>query len=129
MKKVENYLKAVQRLDEANAEYLKNIENDVIRDGLIQRFEFTFELAWKASKEYLIDQGFSNDLHFPKQVLRAAYENHMIDDEEVWLKMLDSRNRTSHIYDDRVAAAIAENITGSFLPVLLKLSDYFRGNE
>lgn len=128
MKKVENYLKAVQRLDEANTEYLKNMENDVIRDGLIQRFEFTFELAWKASKEYLIDQGFSNDLHFPKQVLRAAYENHMIDDEETWLKMLDSRNRTSHIYDDKVAAAIAENITGSFLPVLMKLSEYFKGN-
>lgn len=128
MKKVENYLKAVQRLDEANTEYLKNIDNDVIRDGLIQRFEFTFELAWKASKEYLIDQGFSNDLHFPKQVLRAAYENHMIDDEETWLNMLDSRNRTSHIYDDRIAAAIAENITVSFLPVLKKLSDYFKGN-
>lgn len=128
MKKVENYLKAVQRLDEANTEYLKNMDNDVIRDGLIQRFEFTFELAWKASKEYLIDQGFSNDLHFPKQVLRAAYENHMIDDEEVWLKMLDSRNRTSHIYDDKIAASIAENITGYFLPVLMKLSDYFKGN-
>lgn len=129
MKKVENYLKAVQRLEEANTEYLKNIENDVIRDGLIQRFEFTFELAWKASKEYLIDQGFSNDLHFPKQVLRAAYENHMIDNEEAWLKMLDSRNRTSHIYDDEVAAAIAKNITGSFLPVLKKLSQYFKGNK
>ena len=72
MKKIENYLKAVQRLDEANIEYRKHPDNDVIRDGLIQRFEFTFELAWKASKEYLIDQGFSNDLHFPKQVLRTA---------------------------------------------------------
>lgn len=127
MKKVENYLKAVQRLDEAVIEYLKNTENDVIRDGLIQRFEFTFELAWKASKEYLLDQGVSNDLHFPKQVLRAAYENHMIDDEQIWLKMLDSRNKTSHIYDDRIAAAIADDITESFLSVLKKLSAYFKG--
>lgn len=126
MKKIENYLKAVQRLDEANTEYRKHPDNDVIRDGLIQRFEFTFELAWKASKEYLIDQGFSNDLHFPKQVLRAAYENHMIDDEAVWLKMLSSRNSTSHIYDDRVAAAIAKDIATSFLPVLKKLSDYYK---
>ena len=113
-------------MDEANIEYRKHPDNDVIRDGLIQRFEFTFELAWKASKEYLIDQGFSNDLHFPKQVLRTAYENHMIDDEAVWLKMLSSRNSTSHIYDDHVAAAIAKDIATSFLPVLKKLSDYYK---
>lgn len=125
MKKIENYQKAVQRLAEANAEYQLHLENDVIRDGLIQRFEFTFELAWKASKEYLIDQGVSCDLHFPKQVLRAAYENHMIDEEEIWLKMLTSRNNTSHIYDDRIAAGIAKDITSSFLPVLKKLAAYF----
>ncbi len=128
MKKVENYRKAVQRLAEANTEYQKNLENDIIRDGLIQRFEFTFELAWKSAKEYLIDQGVADDLHFPKQVLRAAYENHMIDDEALWLKMLEARNRTSHIYDDRIAAAIAKDISASFLPILKKLSDYYAGN-
>lgn len=127
MKKVENYLKAVQRLKEGTAEHLKHPENDMIRDGLIQRFEFTFELAWKASKEYLIDQGVPNDLHFPKQVLRAAYKNYMIDDEQIWLKMLESRNSTSHIYDDRIAAAIANDITNCYLPVLEKLAVYFKG--
>ena len=60
------------------------------------------------------------------QLLRAAYENHMIDDEAVWLKMLSSRNSSSHIYDDRVAAAIAKDIATSFLPVLKKLSDYYK---
>lgn len=128
MKKVENYLKAVQRLEEGTAEYIKNPQNDMIRDGLIQRFEFTFELAWKASKEHLIAQGVSNDLHFPKQILRTAYENHMIDEEQIWLNMLHSRNSSSHIYDDRVAAAIAKDITESFLPVLKKLSVYFKEN-
>lgn len=126
MKKIENYLKAVQRLDEANIEYRNHPDNDVIRDGLFSGSSLHLMLAGKASKEYLIDQGFSNDLHFPKQVLRAAYENHMIDDEAVWLKMLSSRNSTSHIYDDRVAAAIAKDIATSFLPVLKKLSDYYK---
>jgi len=50
----------------------------------------------------------------------------MIDDEAVWLKMLSSRNSTSHIYDDRVATAIAKDIATSFLPVLKKLSDYYK---
>ena len=127
MKKIENYQKAVQRLKEGVAEHQAYPENDVIRDGIIQRFEFTFELSWKAAKEYLVDQGISDDLHFPKQVLRAAYKHYMIDDEQIWLKMLDARNSTSHIYDDRIATAIADNIVKHFLPALEKLAIYFKG--
>lgn len=129
MKKVDNFLQAVQRLREATEEYSKHSNNDVIRDGMIQRFEFTFELSWKAAKEYLIDQGVANDLNFPKQVLKAAYGNKMINDENVWLDMLESRNRTSHIYDDRVAAKIAEDIVSRFLPSLEDLAIYFRKNN
>ena len=100
MKKVANFLQAVQRLREAVEEHLKHPNNDVIRDGMIQRFEFTFELSWKAAKEYLLDQGVANELNFPKQVLKSAYGNQMINDESVWLDMLESRNRTSHIYEN-----------------------------
>ena len=122
----QNYEKAFKRLSRAIEVVKSASDDDLLQSGLVQTYEYTFELAWKASKEYLIDQGFSNDLHFPKQVLRAAYENHMIDDEAVWLKMLSSRNSTSHIYDDRVATAIAKDIATSFLPVLKKLSDYYK---
>ena len=125
-RKIENYLNAVQRLKEAVAEHQAYPENDIIRDGMIQRFEFTFELAWKASKEYLVDQGVPDTLNFPKQVLRAAYKHYMIDDEQIWLKMLDSRNSSSYIYDDRIAAAIAADIAQNYLPALEKLSVYFK---
>ena len=95
---------------------------------MIQRFEFTFELSWKAAKEYLLDQGVANELNFPKQVLKTAYGNQMINDESVWLDMLESRNRTSHIYDDWIAAKIAKDISTRFLPVLEDLAEYFREN-
>ena len=128
MKKIENFTRAVQRLQEAVIEYSDHPENDVVRDGMIQRFEFTFELSWKASKEYLLDQGIADDLNFPKQVLKCAYENRMIDNEKIWLDMLESRNRTSHIYDDKTAAKIASDITVRFLPELKKLAVYFQNN-
>ena len=107
MKKVDNFLKAIKRLKEAVNEYSENSKSDLLRDGLIQRFEFTFEPSWKALKEYMADQGVSGDIQFPKQVLKLAYENHIINDQQTWLKMLEARNSTSHIYDDKIAKEIS----------------------
>lgn len=65
-----NFLRAVSRLEAAVQDYQQyNMES--IRDGMIQRFEFSFELAWKSLKEYMAEQGVA-DLQFPKQVLQEA---------------------------------------------------------
>lgn len=128
MEKVESFLKSVQRLQEAIEIYQQQSSNDIIRDGMIYRFKISFEFSWKALKEYLLDQGVANELNFPKHVLKTAYGNQMINDESVWLDMLESRNRTSHIYDDRIAAKIARDISTRFLPVLEDLAEYFRAN-
>ena len=119
--KRDNYLRAVQRLGEALEEYAAN-PTDTVRDGVIQRFEFTFDLAWKSLKEYMQDQGATTPLQFPKQVLREAYAAELIDDEGVWLDMLNARNQTSHIYDDHTAAVIAAKIQNAYLPELQKLA-------
>ena len=119
--KRDNYLRAVQRLGEALEEYAAN-PTDTVRDGVIQRFEFTFDLAWKSLKEYMQDQGATTPLQFPKQVLREAYAAELIDDESVWLDMLNARNQTSHIYDDHTAAVIAAKIQNAYLPELQKLA-------
>lgn len=126
MKKIDNFLKAVLRLDEAEKEYKSNNTNTVIRDGLIQRFEFTFELSWKAMKEYMEDQGIKKEFTFPKEVLKTAYENHMIGNQEVWLDMLRARNSTSHIYDDKIAEEISINICNRFLFAFKELELYFK---
>ena len=119
--KRDNYLRAVQRLGEALEEYAAN-PTDTVRDGVIQRVEFTFDLAWKSLKEYMQDQGAPPPLQFPKQVLREAYAAELIDDESVWLDMLNARNQTSHIYDDHTAAVIAAKIQNAYLPELQKLA-------
>lgn len=128
MDKVKNFLRSVQRLQESIEMYQQQPSNDIIRDGMIYRFRIAAALSLKAAKEYLLDQGVANDLNFPKQVLKTAYGNQMIHNESVWLDMLESRNRTSHIYDDRIAAKIARDISTRFLPVLEDLAEYFREN-
>lgn len=129
MKKIDNFLKAVVRLNEAIEEYKSHPTNTIIRDGVIQRFEFTFELSWKAIKEYLIDQGMKKELQFPKQVLKTAYESYVISEEKIWLEMVDARNATSHIYDDKAAAIIAKNICTRFIVQLATLSEYFKEHQ
>lgn len=122
--KRDNYLRAVQRLGEALEEYATN-PTDTVRDGVIQRFEFTFDLAWKSLKEYMQDQGATTPLQFPKQVLREAYAAELIDDERLWLDMLDARNSTSHIYDDRQAAAVMSGVQERYYKALRALASLY----
>ena len=107
--KINNFHNAFQRLKEAIAELEKSNASDVVRDGMIQRFEFTYELAWKTTKEYLEDLGIT-DRNSPKFVIKEAFAQKLIINEEVWLLMLKDRNMTSHIYKEEMAEEIADRI-------------------
>ena len=123
LQKIENFRRAVERLQEALADSAQNPESTVIRDGVIQRFEFTFELAWKSLREYMADQGADmSGVVFSKQVFKAAYAAQLIDDEQVWLDMLTSRNITSHVYDDQQAAQVVADIRGRYIAPLAALA-------
>lgn len=115
LQKCENFRRAVDRLAEALEEYAAAPGSTVIRDGVIQRFEFTFELAWKSLREYMEDQGACLDAVFSKQVFKAAYAAGLIDDAQVWLDMLASRNMTSHVYDDAQAAQVLDAIRDRYM--------------
>ena len=106
--KLNNYKNALARLHESIIDSDK-YENLTFRDGVIQRFEFTAELAWKTTREYLINEGIT-DINSPKSVMRGAYAAGLIKDEGGWLRILDDRNSTSHIYDEDDAAEIYERI-------------------
>jgi nucleotidyltransferase substrate binding protein (TIGR01987 family) len=92
-------------------------DDDLQRDGVIQRFEFAFELSWKTLKAYFEDEGLQN-LASPKAVLREAYAARMIVDEDLWLEMLRDRNLTSHIYKMEMAIAICDNIKNRYFGAL-----------
>jgi nucleotidyltransferase substrate binding protein (TIGR01987 family) len=110
--KYENFQNALRRLNEG-AIKLDN-SNDLLRDGLIQRFEFTFELAWKTLKAIFEDEGLIG-LNSPKTVLREAYAAEIIKKDELWLSMLNDRNSTSHIYSEQVAIQICNNIVNKYI--------------
>ncbi len=127
LQKCENFCNAVARLREALAAWAEQPESSVIRDGVIQRFEFTFELSWKSLRAYMQDQGADTSATvFSKQVFRAAYAAGLIGDEQAWLDMLDARNITSHVYDDAQADSVASSIRDSFMTPLITLADFYR---
>ncbi len=113
LQKLENLKSAVKRLYEAVEDY-ETAPLSSVRDGVIQRFEFCTELAWKTVREYLIDEGFT-DINSPKSVMKIAFEDGIIDDGDGWNDILTSRNITSHIYDDLTAHRIFEKISSRFL--------------
>ena len=73
LQKIEHYISALAQLEQAVAIYQKSQQDALYRDGLIQRFEFTVELAWKSIKEYLEDQGSTTPIATPRAVLKEAF--------------------------------------------------------
>jgi nucleotidyltransferase substrate binding protein (TIGR01987 family) len=88
----------------------------VLRDGVIQRFEFTFELSWKMIKRFLDVYGLERpDSMTNKELFRAGFEQGLIGDPEQWFHYLRMRNQTSHAYDDVKAREVFE-AAREFLP-------------
>jgi nucleotidyltransferase substrate binding protein (TIGR01987 family) len=106
---------AVKRLDEG----IKQTEDQLDRDGVIQRFEFTFELLWKTLKLFLLDEGIITNS--PKEALKETFRFGMIENENLFLDMLDDRNQTSHIYSEDVSKEIFNRIKKNYLTAIKKL--------
>ena len=109
----QNFEKAFQQLSKA-----ANIKtpSETERAGLIQIFEITFELAWKTLKDYLEKEGFQ--VQSPRETIKQAYQAGFIQDADIWLEALESRNLTTHTYDEAVAEKISKMIRDRFFKIL-----------
>lgn len=113
----EDFSRAINRLSKA----LEEEETDVIVDGVLHRFEFTFELAWKTLKDYLEYIGVINKTGSPREVLKSAFEHGIIDNGQEWINMMLSRNSLSHLYDEETSREIYDNIKEIYFGLLKQL--------
>jgi nucleotidyltransferase substrate binding protein (TIGR01987 family) len=111
-----DFARALQRL----ADVLQQPETEFIRDAAIQRFEFCFELGWKAVQAAAMLEG--QECASPRAAVSTAWRNGWIGDEAAWLDMLDDRNKTSHTYRE----AIAREVFGAVSRHLPQLGELHR---
>lgn len=114
----EKYKQAVHQLESAVIEY-GDTNIDIIKEGIIQRFEFTHELAWKLMQDILKSQGETN-VFDPKTATRIAFNWGLITDGEIWLDMIESRNITVHTYDVEILNTQFHKIVRDYLPLFLQ---------
>lgn len=117
----DNYGRAFSLLREAVELQQKRPLSDLEKEGVIQRFEYTWELAWKTIKDYLENEGVVLEKITPKAVIVAALEARIIVRKEDWMRALDDRNRMSHVYSKIVFAEIVNNIEQSYLSLFDQL--------
>ncbi|GHV82975.1 nucleotidyltransferase [Spirochaetia bacterium] len=99
--------------DEHNA-----VLNEIVKEGLIQRFEYTHELAWNVMKDYALYQG-NNTIGGSRDATREALSLKLMDNGDIWMDMIRSRNETSHTYNSETAEIVVSKIVNDFYPALL----------
>jgi nucleotidyltransferase substrate binding protein (TIGR01987 family) len=121
----QNYSKALQALRGAVALAGQRPLSDLEKQGLIQGFEFTHELAWNVLKDYLEEQGYIGIIG-SKNASREAFKNALIEDGQTWMDMIKARNLSSHTYNTELAEAIVRDILARFYPAFAALEQRFR---
>ena len=107
---VEKFKKAAERLKQG----ISQAKDELGQDGIIQRFEFTFELMWKCLKVLLQEQGIITKS--PKDSLKSAFQVGFIEEEQAFLDMFEDRNLASHLYSKEDSEAIFQRIKKGHLP-------------
>jgi len=111
-----NYINAFSQLEQAVEEY-GDTTLDIIKEGVIQRFEFTHELAWKVMKDYLEHEGIQN-VTGSRSAARSAFNIGLLDDGQVWMDMIETRNHTVHAYRHSILDTEFRKIVERYHPAL-----------
>lgn len=116
-----DYKKALLKLKEA----LQEEPTEIVIDGILHRYEFTFELAWKTIKDYLEYMGIVNKVESPRENIQLAYQQGIINDGELWIEMMLSRNSLSHLYDEETSRKIYNDIKNKYIQAFENLEAKF----
>jgi nucleotidyltransferase substrate binding protein (TIGR01987 family) len=125
--KIWQFKRAFEKLKEASAVYERE-KSELIRDALIQRFEFTFELSWLSMKECLLDEGIRVDRTSPKSIFKQAFAAGFINDERYGDMIID-RNKSTHTYYEELAIEISERIQNVYIGLFNNLLTFIDNRE
>ena len=138
-----NFVKALHKLTQA-VEYIKlnfidedepiddsdlgYVLDEMVKEGLIQRFEYTHELAWNVMKDYAKYQG-NTSVGGSRDATREAFQLQLVTDGKVWMDMIGSRNETSHTYNEETADEIYFKILNEYYPAFLEFQINMRAKR
>ena len=122
----DNFERAFRLLKSAIEERSLDEYSDLEQEGLVQRFEFSFELAWKTMKDYLEDSGLQINPVTPKTVIKEAFAAKLIEDGHKWIDMMLDRNLLAHTYDQKRFRKALTSVKDTYLPELEKLHRWLR---
>ena len=118
----QDFENALERLKEG----INEKDSDIVIDGILHRFEFTFELAWKTLKDYLEYQGIVSKVGSPREIIQEGFKQGIIQDGEIWIQMMLARNSLSHLYDEESSRQIYVKIREEFINVFENLLSEFK---
>ena len=116
--KHENFSRTLEKLHAALEKDI--MADELFLDGLIQRFEFCFELSWKLMRAFLEYEGL--EVNSPRSAIRQAFQTELIADAATWLDMLEKRNLSSHTYDAETSLEIYRHVAQKYISLLDKLA-------
>lgn len=119
--RLDSYHKALNRLAEIVNVMNSRELNEFEADGLVQRFEFTFELAWKLIKSYAEFQVTDKEIMGSRDAFRWAFDNGLITDCQSWMEMVKRRNDTSHTYDEATATEVVQLVKSTYFQLFVDL--------
>ncbi|MDR0879028.1 MAG: nucleotidyltransferase substrate binding protein [Treponema sp.] len=123
-----SYKNALAALERGVAIAAERPLTELEEQGLIQGFEFTHELSWNLLKDYLEYKGFK-DIHGSRDTTRLAFKEGYLENGEIWMDMIRSRNISSHTYNVDTARSIAGAIVNAYIEEFRKLCSLMKGYE
>jgi len=122
----ENYKKALKKLGEAVQLDAERPLSELERQGIIQSFEYTHELAWKVMQDFFVYQG-NTEIRGSRDATRQAFSAELIADGDNWMEMIKSRNLSSHTYNEAISEEIYRQIVDRFYPLFVTFQETMEG--